>query len=421
MLLSVAAEYNSSPLVKMLAIDEETGKLRISYVDSQDETSLRTLQEKLDEGVSFADFQIIKTTTSAGEDAYELRHFCTNIAPGEPDLEIEGLEISDPPSFVGFIRKLIFEGGNILLPLKNVPAQDIPRWMVAPANTVQFTEDMGIKISSLIPGQEDDHWRWTSSTILMAGTDDKFGDVTGHRFLCMDEFDAGEYAPYLVEHESVRVLQDNGGSMPYRVFSVTADLPIYVNKTNALVTPAIMSRLKFVADSYKLALYSLTQGLFGDRKIESSTSWERSAPLATGRFLKLKNSTSVSNKTASTMLSFLLESLRGQTTPTQEAEFLKSYPHYQVYASIIKSQTQTFFGGETTTQQKFRAYKLLKNVETYFYLLLQECRYAAMFNNDAYLFNLWTNNQSFSSDIPNYKVTISGGGGTWRPNVSYFW
>lgn len=421
MLLSVTAEYNSSPIVKMLEIDEKSGDVRISFVDTSDDNVLRELHEQLENGLSFADFQIIKSKSEDNLDAYELRHFCTNCAPGEPDLNNNNVSVKDSPSFVGFIRKLIVENGHIVLPLKNVPEQqDIPYWMTANASSVQFTEDMGIKVSHLIPGKELGYWRWSSSSILMADNRDEFGDVTGHLFLCSTEFEPGEYTPFLVEHESRRVLQENGTSVTYRVFSVTKELPIYTNKINVMVTPAIISRLKFAADSYKLALYSLSEGLFEDKNIESSWS-ERNAPLVTGRFLKIKNSTPVSKKTASAMLVFLLDSLSGKTTSADEIEFLKKYPHYQVYSAIIKSQIGIFHGLETTQSQKLRAYRSLKNTEAYYNLLLQECRYHVMFHNDAYLFNLWTANLSFNSDIPNYKVTISGGGGTWHPNASYFW
>lgn len=420
MLLSVTAEYNVSPVVKMLEVDEKTGSVRISFVDSSDDNILKKLHEQLEDGLSFADFQIIKSKSEDNLDAYELRHFCTNYAPGEPDLDNDNLVVKDSPSFLGFIRKLIVDNGHIILPLKNVPEQDIPYWMTTNASSIQFTEDMGIKVSHLIPGKEEDTWRWSSSSILMADNRDEFGDVTGHLFLCPTEFEMGEYEPFLKEHEPRRVLQENGTRLTYRVFSVTKDLVIYPTKTNVLVTPSIISRLKFAADSYKLAIYSLSEGLFDDKKIESS--WgDRNAPLVTGRFMKIKNTTPVTKKTASAMLAFLLESLSGKTNSADEAEFLKKYPHYQVYAAIIKSQIETFHGADTSKSQKFRAYRLLKNTEAYYNLLLQECRYHVMFDNDAYLFNLWTSNMSFNSDIPNYKVTISGGGGTWHPNGSYFW
>lgn len=419
MLLSVIAEYQNSPIVKMLEVDERTGDLKIFLVDSSDTDSLQELQMKLESGLDFADFQIIKSKVDDNMDADELRHFCSNVAPGEPDLSIDGLTVKDSPSFLGFIRKLIRDGGSIVLPLNNVPEKDIPHWMVTSASSIQLTEDMGIKVSHLIPGKEEDHWRWSSSVILQADNNDKFGDVTGHLFLTLTDFDPEEYAPYLVEHAQRNVIQENGVDITYRVFSVTEDLPIYTTKSNIVVTPAIISRLKYVADSYKLALYSLTENLFEEKKMEYY-SGERNAPVATGRFMKLKNTTPVSKKTASAMLDYMLDSLRGNSEKESEAEFLKKYPHYQVFTSIIKNQIHIFFGPDTSKHQKLKAYRALKNVETLFNILLQECRYHVMFDNDAYLFNLWTSTMSFNSDIPNYKITISGGGGTWRPNDLLF-
>ncbi|MFF2798131.1 hypothetical protein [Lysinibacillus xylanilyticus] len=420
MLLSVIAEYRNSPMLRVLQVDEETGDLDIVYIDSSNDDVLKELEAKLQDGVSYADFQIIKTQTEEGLDAYELRHFCTNVAPGEPDLDNQGPLPRDNPSFLGFLRKLIHEGGNIILPLKNVPQDDIPEWMISSAGSVQFTEDMGIKVSHLIPDSEPDTWRWASSVIVQADNRDQFGDVTGHMFLCPTEFEVDEYTDYLVEHPERSVMYDSGDIINYRVFSVTSDLPIYPRKSNVLVTPPNVSKFKFVADSYKLALYCLTEGLFEPKTIVSSYG-DRNPAMATGRTLKLKNSTPISKKTAGAMQDHMLGSLKNKDDRASQIEFLKQYPHYEVFTSIIKNQISIFFGpSPISKQQKMRAYRALKNTETYFYLLLQECRYHIMFDNDAYLFNLWTNNASFNSDIPNYKVTISGGGGTWHPNASYF-
>lgn len=419
MLLTVAAEFNSSPYVKLLEIDEEYGGFRILYIDTSSDEELSQLKEVLDEGLTFADFQVTKTKTGRDTEAFELRHFCTNVAPGEPDLTLHGFVVEDEPSFMGFVRNLIRESGSVILPLRDVPENDIPYWMVAAVNTFQFTDDMGIKVSHLIPGSEEGVWRWSSSVILQNSHEDKFGDVTSLRFLCLTEFDLGEYDQYVIEHEPVRVVQENGATLTYRCISVKEDLPIYTSKSNVMVTPTIISRIKFVADSYKLALYSLTEGLFKDKVIETSNNYYRNDAVVTGRYLKIKNKTPITKKTSIEMQKFLLDSLSGKKSANDELEFLREYPHYQVYASIVKSQIDKFFNADVTYQKKMRAYRALKNMETYLYLLLQECRYTVMFDNDAMLFNLWTSNSSFNSDIPNYKVTIAGGGGTWRPSI-YF-
>lgn len=422
MLLSVTAEYNESPLVKMISIEEETGDVGISYVDSSDGEKLKELYELQESSFSFADFQIIKTKEEDTKDAYELRHFCTNRAPGEPDLDSDGQVIKETPSFLGFLRKMVAEQGSIVMPPRYdeefTDEGDIPHWKVINASTLQFTDDMGIKASHLIPGSEEGVWRWTSSSILHASHRDEYSDVTTHRFLCLTEFDSGIYGPFMKEHPSRRVVQENGSTIVYRVFSVTRDLPVYSAKTNVMVTPSIMSRLKFVADSYKLALYSLTPGLFADKVIETVPR-TGSKPLVTGRTLKLGQSTPVTKKTANAMADYLLATLGGGEGLVSEAEFLKQYPHYQVYSAIFKSQVAIFHG--STQRKKMRAYRALKNEEAYFNLLLQECKHHVMFDNDAYLFNLWTSTNSFHSDIPNYKIELSGGGGTWLPKDSFYW
>jgi len=414
MLLSVIADYANSPIKRLLQINEEDGTIEIHFLDSSDAVALQELYDKLNSGLAYTNFKIDKEKTENGLDSYELQYSCSNRAPGEPDLSYDGAVIKDGPCFMGFLRKLIRERGHIVLPFKNVPEQDIPHWMVASANTIQFTEAMGIRVSSLIPGEEEGYWRWTSSTLFSTTWQDVPSDVTKNVFLTHSEFDPEEYGPYLVEHENRRVIQENGYSVTYRAFSVTKDLPVYTFKSNVMVTPAIMSHLKYVADAYKLALYTLSDGLFEEKKIEYPTGGGNETA-TTGRYLKFHTTVPIRKKTSQTMADFFIRKMNGQVSYEEECQFVKQYPHYPIYASILESKMGVFYNDQVSKSKKFRTYQALKNTEVFFNLLLQECRYHVMFDNNGFLFDLWTRNKLFDSDIPNYNVNISGGGGTWRP------
>ena len=416
MLLSVIADYADSPIKKLLQVNEEYGSIQIHYLDASDASALQELYEKQNDGLSYTNFKILKDKTLEGKDCYELQYSCSNRAPGEPDLSQDGYTLKDPPSFLGFLRKLVLERGLIVLPFNNVPKQDIPYWMTASANTIQFTNSMGIKISSLIPGEEEGYWRWTTSTLFSLSWRDEPSDVTNLIFLTFSDFNPEEYEPYLVEHEGVRVVQENGHSVTYRAFSVKKDLPIYIRKSNSLVTPSMISHLKYVADSYKLALYTLTDGLFQEKKIESKPGdYYYNQSVAGGRFLKFETSPPIKKQTANIMTEFYLMKARGNLTTEEINDFIKKYPHYPIFASIIEAKLPIFYSDEWSKNKKFRTYQALKNIETFYNLLLQECRHHVMFDNNGFLFNFWSRNRLFKSDIPNYNIKISGGGGTWHP------
>ena len=422
MLLTIIAEYRESALVKLLEIDEAQGTAKIKHVNPQNAEELRELKEVLDEGQSYSDFQIIHSQIE-GVDSYELRHFCSNLLPGEPDTIDDNYLMQDEPSCTGFIRKMIYEGGLVVLPLRSNESNEtteIPHWGVASPNTIQFNDHFGMNIASLIPGSEPDYWRWTSSVLLMANNRDEYTDISKLVFLMPEYFDEGDYVEYLVELPKHSVVQADGTSIAYRAFNLSDKLDLYPRKSNALVTPSVMSRLKFVADSYKLALYALSTGLFEDKKIERSE-YSRSSGMALGREFRMKNAVTVGKKTADAMLDFFLKSLQGETTLEQEHTFLQKYPHYQMFTSIIRSQSGNFFGVDVNKKKAMRIYRSLKNVEAYCNLMLAECKHFAIFDNNSYLFNSWVSTQSFESDIPNYKIAIGGGGGTWRPSGSYFW
>lgn len=421
MILTVQGEYQGTGILKMMVIDEDTGTTTLKLIDSTDVEQLQGLHQLLEEGVSFADFHVNKTKDKdTGKYAYELRHLSTNIVPGKPDLTQKEVVIKDEPSLAGLIRKMIREESLLVLPMRGLPEGHLMQWMTANPNTIQFTDHMGMRVSHLIPGSQEGKWRWNSTTLLATNYKDEFTDPTILRFLCSTEMELGEYKEYLIEYPATTVEQENGEILEYKTYGVKDTLPLFTRKTNVLVTPAIISRIKFVADSYKLALYSLTESLFDKKEIEYIKK-EYSYGLGNvyGRYVNISNALPVNRKTADEMLDFLFRQLNKEVTPRQEAAMNRAYPHYLVYSSIVKSQIGMFFGGDATSKQKFRAYRSLKNVEAYLNLLLQECKYQMIYDNDAYLFNTWTSTDMFNSDIPYYPVTIEGGGGTWQPNGIY--
>lgn len=418
MLLSVIAEYRDSSIIKVLTIQEETGELGIIFLDTANAEQLKQVMVELEAGVTYADFQVIQSETEDGLPAYELRHYCTNIAPGEPDFQSAGSLLLDDLSVTGLIRLMITEGGRIVLPLEDVPEDNIPDWMIVNPNTIQFTNDFGAKFSHLVPSKTEGYWRWNSSYIISQFFEGGFDDVTKIKFLVPEDFYDEDFEEIMTPFEQCNVVYEDGSTQTFKSFHINSkDVPVYPSKSSFLMRSQTISRIKFAADSYKLALYTLTEGLFAPRKIEQSESryeYGRSGGVE-ARNVKFVSKPAISKKTADTMMQFMADRMNGLKTVEDERIFLKKYPHYQVYTAIITPQINTFFPEDASVQQKMRAYTSLKNVEANLNLLLTECKYHMMFFNDSFYFNLFTRLNGFVTDIPNYEITLTGGGNGWRP------
>ena len=414
MLLLVVADYENSPVKRLLQIDEETGGVTQFHLDTTDADQLHDLYNKLD-NLSYANFTIHKVPSSQDKNIYEFLYSCKNEACSKPQTEFDGRAFYDEVSFTGFLRRLIKESSLILLPFDNVPEQDIPQWMVANANTIQFTDSFGIKVSSLIPGSEEGYWKWHSTDILRYDWQENINDFSKLTFLTHEDFDTAEYESYLTEHGNRTVVQANGDIITYRSFTVSKELRPYPWKQPNLVIPSVLAHLKYVADAYKLALYTLTEGLFEDKKIEYGESNYSYAAGDTGRHLKMHSKPAIRKATANALAEFYIKKMNRQTTTEEEMQFRCEYPHFPIYESILSSKLNIFYDPSIPKQRKFRTYQTLKNTETYFNLLLAECKHHVMYDNNAFLFSFWAEHRMFQSDIPNYKVQISGGGGKWQP------
>ena len=265
-----------------------------------------------------------------------------------------------------------------------------------------------------------DYYRWGSAPIFWLDKEENFNDVTNIILLARTEFNLGIYSEYVTDIGTKNVLSEDGSyTTTYRAFTVNANLPIFGTMSNLLMQSAIISRFKFIADSYKLALYQLVEGLFEEKNIEPNDSVDEYAPRELGRHVFIASKPSINRKTSEALIDYLFKELTNAERPTL-TEFNKKYPHYEAFSSILRSELPLFQDAESTKNQKIRRYLQLKNVEAQFYILMNECLYHAMFNNNAFQFNYWGENGSFHSDIPNYKVTLAGGGGKWRPNHSFF-
>lgn len=417
MLLSVIAEYRESPIVKVLTIQEETGELGLVFLDTSDAEQLSQVKKELDSGVTYADFQVYESKTEDGMVAYELRHYCTNIAPGEPDFASAGSLMLDELSVMGMLRLMVTEGGRIVLPLKDVPEDNIPDWMIVNPNTVQFTSDFGAKFSHLVPSETEGYWKWNSSYIFAQFLEGGFDDFTRIKFLVPEDFDGGDFEEIMTPYTPCTVVYEDGKTTTFKSFHINSrEVPVYPSKSSFLMRTQTISRIKFAADSYKLALHTLTEGLFVQKKIEKTDyGYEYGSGGVDARNVKLTSKPALSKKTADTMMQFMASRMTGEATESDERMFLKNYPHYQAYKSIIDPHIDTFFLEGISVQQKMRAYTSLKNVEATLNILLQECKYHMMFSNDSFYFNMFSQFNAFITDIPNYNIQISGGGHGWRP------
>lgn len=419
MILTVSGLHKGTNILKILVIHEETGMLDYLFVDTSDVQQLKELHQTLEEGLTYADFSIIKVeNVDEGKDSYELLHYCENIIHDPPVLDEGKNFLLDELSVTGLFRVLIEAGGQIILPLHDVPEDEIPYWMIASPKTIQYSNDFGARVSHLVPSKTTEgFWRWISVVLFAPDEKNNFVGWERLKFLVPFDFDPGDFAEVIEFQDDVTVIAEDGTRELNKSFVIKdLNLPVYPVKSNVLMSSYVISRIKYIADSYKLALYTLTDNLFAKKRIERSEShggYGASGSLA--KYVKMTSKPPISKKTADTMLQFMADRINRVKGNYDEMQFVKSYPHYLTYESIIKPQINTFFNPDALVQDKMKAYHALKEVEAYMYLLLQECKYHMMFSNNAFYINKFTDYGAFKTGIPYYEIEIEGGGSGWLP------
>lgn len=413
MIRTVITTFKNSKNLSVVSLDINNGAVQVDTVDPMNFSTLLRLQEELKEGYIYSDYRIAERSSSL-----ELEHSCGSVSAGMGIARTSVLK--EKPSFIGLLRMMIANGAKLLTSETTDVAEDHNAVRVMSLST---TDQLGINLTHLVPATDEEDgqkaWRFVTDNLLRTNHMDQYNDISGLRFLC-GLVDFGVYTEYLKEEGVVTFKAESGKYYEYMCYSVSKDLPLFSLRPNILSSNHMVGVLQYMSEAYKCALKTLSEGLFEDKTIVTGDSYSNGST-PTGRYLKLKSNAKTDKKTISEMSSYLFKSLSspGESVSISGTEFTKTHPHYPLYKSIVTSEIRNFVGSDLTKEQKFEAYKRLKSTETLINLALLESKWQIMFDDNGSLFDLWITNKELQINIPYYKVTISGGGGTWRPNVYY--
>lgn len=416
MFLSIIGQVKNTTLVRVLEMHEDVGTFRLFTIDTTDVNILNTLYDIQKKGSSYCDFLVTKEEVN-GKEVFELLHssskvfetlFEENEPPGNYKYE-EG-------SFMSFIRLLMTNNGKIIIS-DNGKDDVVPEWKAISPTSFRYTNAFGITASYLYPNEPLDGvqtYSWASETILRSNRFDEFNKVSGYRFLVPHDTEFYEFGDMVEEIGEISVVTDRQ-TIKYRAVRLSDRLPIFPEPSLELLTQPILSRFQFAAAAYSLALKTLSNTIIDDKQIESKESLDGySEP--TGRFVKLDPDIKPNAKQATEMLNFYASTVQSKKTENEIYEFTKTHPYYDPYKTIISSYIGIIAGQEQPP--KLKLYHKLKVQESLFNNILNTLKYQLITFQEGLLFNIWTSGD-FDTDIPLYKINLSGGGGTWQPPSIY--
>jgi hypothetical protein len=412
MIRTVITTFKDSRNLSIASLDITNGEVQIDTVNPLNVSTLVRLQEELNEGYFYSDYKVVERSST-----FELEHSCGSISAGAGLARIAKLQ--EKPSFIGLLRMMILNGAKFLTSKSSDVVEDYGAVNVMNLST---TDNLGINLTHLVPAfleeNDDKAWRFTTDNLLRTDHLDQYNDISGLRFLC-GLVDFGEYTDYIKNEGTVTLKTESGQHYEYNCYSVSKELPLFSLRPNVMTSSHMVGVLQYLSEAYKCALKTLTEGLFEDKK---TITYEGTGggSLVAGRYLKLKSNAKTDKKTISDMSSHLFSSLsQSNSVIATQDDFAKIHPHYPLYKSIVVSEVRNFIGSNLSKDQKFEAYKRVKSTETLINLALLESKWQIMFDDNGSLFDLWLKSKEMKINIPYYTVTISGGGGSWRPNAYY--
>lgn len=402
MIATVSVDYKDSKVVKILLINEVTGITTPYYVDLKDREDLAKIYDLLESGVTYADFNIKKHedgtfSLTHGDECYEAGEITRRYS--------HNVDFTDPPSFVGFVRQMINVNGFYLV-REEPGVTEVHKHNVVACRTTKFNKYSELSVSHIVPGFKEGKWRWTSTSIMKLDNKGDYNDYSEQLFLCPFDADLGAYTDLVTEHSPV-VVKEYGEE--YRCVSLNSGLDVFVNKSRILLTPAIISRLHLIADTYKASLTTLTQGLFEELPMEYNTSKSYPPDYNPNKYVFLVVTHKVDKQLSQTMFDFLVKDKQGKLNDADLKLLNKSYPLYKGYKSIVSSQFGIFQSEKVPHKNKMMAYDALSKNECLVRLLLAECLHTAM-HGDEFLVRYWLLNNNFDSMLNNYFTAIRGGG-----------
>lgn len=418
MFLSVIGQIKGTISVRILEVREETGEYRTLTIDTGDANILSELYNIQQSGSSYCDFVVTKEEQN-GVEYFELLHSSAKIINvDDTELETSTDYKTEEPNLMGLIRLLLVNNGSVVLDFDH-NVTEIPEHMLASPTAIKYTQAFGMTVPYLYPNTSESEkgtFSWASETLVRSDRFDKFSDITKLRFVVPHDFPLGEYEYYLKENKDITVISDTRQTK-YKCYSPAEAMEIFPIHDFDLVTPGVISRFKFAADSYSLALQTLKNTMHDDKEILASDSWGSGGSEPTGRFVKLEPNVKPNTRQATEMLQFFASTVKKDLSMDEIYNFTKDHPYYDPYKTIVSTYISIIAGRDQ--EAKAKLYRELKTQESLFNNILTCLNHQAIFFHDALLFNMWTAN-GFETDIPLYKIKLGGGGGTWQPPSTFY-